>query len=331
MPFIIKPQLYQRDNNNWFYTLSFDIINLQTIGSYLTIMGFKLFLLLEKILMLLPKKMRKNFFTSLAHIAYYASSRYGNIGFINLDFVYKDSISKEEKKKIIKYSFRNLLLNFLHLMELRHMSKEELERKVTIKNIEAVQKAHKEGKAVIYITSHYCAWELGASVIGNSVESVYAIFKKMKNLDYQNWVLESRSKFGNNSLEKSNVIKPLIKIVKNQQACGILIDTAINKREGIEVDFLGKKVHQTATPAYLARKYNAAIIPVTIKTDDEENYTLIFFDEIEVQKSDDEKEDIRVATQLQTDWLSKLILDEPKFWFWIHRRFKSNYPQIYKK
>jgi KDO2-lipid IV(A) lauroyltransferase len=153
----------------------------------------------------------------------------------------------------------------------------------------------------------------------------------MKNLDYQNWVLESRSKFSNKSLEKSNVIKPLIKLVKNKEASGILIDTAINQREGVEVDFLGKRVHQSATPAYLARKYNAAIIPTTIKTDDEENYTLIFFDEIVVPRSDDEKEDIKKATQLQADWLTKLIFDEPKFWFWIHRRFKSNYPQIYKK
>lgn len=294
-------------------------------------MGFKFFLLFEKFLMVMPKKLRKSFFVLLANMAYYLSSRYRNIGYINLDFIYEDTISQEKKKEIIKYSFKNLLLNFLHLMELRHMSKEELEKKVTIKNIEVVHKAHKEGKAIIYVTSHYCAWELGAAAIGNSVESVHAIFKKMKNLDYQNWVLESRSKFSNKSLEKSNVIKPLIKLVKNKEASGILIDTAINQREGVEVDFLGKRVHQSATPAYLARKYNAAIIPTTIKTDDEENYTLIFFDEIVVPRSDDEKEDIKKATQLQADWLTKLIFDEPKFWFWIHRRFKSNYPQIYKK
>jgi Kdo2-lipid IVA lauroyltransferase/acyltransferase len=294
-------------------------------------MGFKFFLLFEKFLMVMPKKLRKSFFILLAKMAYYLSSRYRNIGFINLDFIYEDTISQEKKKEIIKYSFRNLLLNFLHLMELRHMSKEELEKKVTIKNIEVVHKAHKEGKAIIYITSHYCAWELGAAAIGNSVESLHAIFKKMKNLDYQNWVLESRSKFSNKSLEKSNVIKPLIKLVKNKEASGILIDTAINQREGVEIDFLGKRVHQSATPAYLARKYNAAIIPATIKTDDEENYILTFFDEIVVQRSDDEKEDIKRATELQADWLTKLIFDEPKFWFWIHRRFKSNYPQIYKK
>lgn len=267
----------------------------------------------------------------MANIAYYLSSRYRNIGFTNLDFIFGDKLTHKEKKKIVKYSFRNLLLNFLHLMEIRYMSKTELEDKVTIKNIQAVEKAHKQGRAIIYVTSHYCAWELGAAAIGNFIEPVYAVFKKMKNLDYQAWVLESRGKFNNKSLEKSNVIKSLIRVTKNKEASGILIDTAINKREGLEVTFFDKKVHQTATPAYLARKYGAAIIPVSIKTDDEESYTLEFFDEIKVENTQDEKADILKATQLQADWLTKIITDEPKYWFWIHRRFKSNYPQIYKK
>ncbi|MBE0513569.1 lipid A biosynthesis lauroyl acyltransferase [Sulfurimonas sp.] len=294
-------------------------------------MGFKLFLLLEKLLMLLPKKIRKSFFVLLANIAYFLSSRYRNIGFINLDFVFGDKLTQEEKKKIVKYSFKNLLLNFLHLMEIRHMRKEDLDKIVTIKNIEAVRKAHSEGRGVIYVTSHYCAWELGGASIGAFAEPIAAVYKKMKNKDYQRWTLESRERFSNSSLEKSNVVRPLIKLVKNRGASGILIDTAINRRDGLEVEFMGKLVHQTSTPAYLARKYNAAIIPVVMTTDDEENYTLRFFDEIEVQKSEDEQADILRATQLQADWLTRLITNEPKFWFWIHRRFKSNYPEIYKK
>lgn len=293
-------------------------------------MGFKLFLLLEKFLMIMPKKARKLFFVFLAAIAYHASPRYRNIGFINLDFTFGEKLSMEQKKEIVKYSFRNLLLNFLHLMEIRHMSKEELGKKITFKNIEAVQRVHEEGRAVIYVTPHYCAWELGAAAIGAFVEPIYAVFKKMKNSDYQEWMLESRARFGNKSLEKSNVIKPLINIIKNGGGCGIVIDTGINPREGVKVSFMGKEIQQTSTPAYLARKYNAAIIPVTITTDDEENYTLIFFDEIDVEKTDNEKVDIQKATQLQADWLTKLVGGEPKFWFWIHRRFKSDYPKIYK-
>lgn len=294
-------------------------------------MGFKLFLLLEKILMLLPKKARKQFFTFLAALAYHLSPRYRNVGFINLDFAFDNKLTQKEKEEIVKYSFKNLLLNFLHLMEIRHMSKEELAKKITIKNIQAVQKAHAEGRAIIYVTPHYSAWELGATAVGAFIEPITAVFKKMRNKEYQSWMLESRAQFGNKSLEKANVIKPLIKLIKNGEACGIVIDTGINSREGLEVSFLNKSVRQTSTPAYLARKYDAAIIPVTIRTNDEENYTLILYDEIYVEKTDNEQEDIQKATQLQADWLTKIITDDPKFWFWIHRRWKSDYPKIYKK
>jgi KDO2-lipid IV(A) lauroyltransferase len=293
-------------------------------------MGFKLFLLLEKFLMILPKGLRKRFFSLLGFIAYYASSRYRNVAYKNLDFVFDGKMSENAKKEITKYSFKNLMLNFLHLMEIRYMDKKDLAKKITIKNIEAVKKVHEQGRPVIYVTPHYSAWELGGASIAAFIEPITAVFKSMKNKQYQEWVLESRARFGNKSLEKSNVLKPLIKLLKNGEGCGIVIDTGINKREGLEVEFLGKKVRQTATPAFLARKYNAAIIPITIRTDDEENYTLMLFDEIVVEKTDDEQADIFRATQLQADWLSELIRKEPKFWFWIHRRFKGEYPYIYK-
>jgi len=293
-------------------------------------MGYKIFLLFESFLMLLPKSFRKWLFTSLGTLGYHISSKYRNVSFNNLDFIFGDKLTHEQKVQITKYSFRNLLLNFHHIMELRHMSKEDLEKIITIQNIEAVEKVHKEGRAVIYVTTHYSSWELGGASLGAFVEPLVAVYRKMKNPTMQDWLLEGRSKFGNINLEKSKVIKPLIRYIKDKKASGILIDTNLNKREGIEVEFMGKKISQTPTPAYLARKFNAAIIPVTIRTDDEENYTLMLFDEIKVEKTDDEQADIQKATQAQADWLGSIIEKEPKFWFWIHRRFKTDYPNIYK-
>jgi KDO2-lipid IV(A) lauroyltransferase len=292
-------------------------------------MGFKLFLLLEKFLMILPKKLRKGFFTSLATAGYYLSKRYKRVADINLDFVFDGKLSQEKKDEIIRYSFKNLAYNFLHVIELRHMSKEDLQVKISVENIEAVDKVHSEGRAVVYVTSHYCSWELGGASIGAFIEPIIAVYKKMKNRTYEEWLLESRGRFGNISMEKTNVVKPLIKALKKGMGSGLLIDTNINKRDGIIVEFMGKKIRQTSTPAFLARKYNAAIIPVTIVTDDEEHYTLKIYDEINVEKSDDIEADILKATQLQADWLSHIISKEPKFWFWLHRRFKSDYPDIY--
>ncbi len=294
-------------------------------------MGFKLFLLLEKLLMALPKNYRKNFFSFLASLAYTLAKKYRRISYINLDYAFDNKMSFEEKDKITRYSFKNLSFNFLHLMELRHMSKEMLQKKVTVQNIEAVNRVHAEGRAVIYVTTHYCSWELGGASLGAFVEPLAAVYKKLKNEAYQDWLLEARASFGNTNLEKSNVVKPLIRLIKKGGASGLLIDTNINEREGLMVEFMGKPIRQTSTPAYLARKFNAAIIPVTMRTDDEENYTLMLFDEIPVEKTDNEADDILKATQLQADWLTSIITKEPKFWFWLHRRWKSDNPEIYSK
>jgi len=292
-------------------------------------MGYKLLLIIESILMTLPKSVRKLFFTFLAFIAYHGAPKYRKIVRNNLNFAFDSSMSEEEIISITKYSFKNLLFNFMHLMELRHMSLDELQNKITIQNKEAVDRVHKEGRAVIYITTHYSSWELGGASVGAFIEPLAAVYKKMKNPPYENWVLEARSKFGNSNLEKTNVIKPLIKLIKNGGASGLLIDTNISPKDGTIVEFMGKSIRQTTSPAYLARKFNAAIIPVTIRTDDEENYTLMLFDEIPVEKTDDEKADIQKATQLQADWLTNLIRNEPKFWFWLHRRWKNDHPEIY--
>jgi len=293
-------------------------------------MGYKLLLILEKILMFLPRRVRKSFFTFIAFIAYKLSKKYRKIAEQNLNFVFDNKMSKNEINSIVRYSFKNLIFNFMHIMELRNISIDELKNKITIENIKAVKRVHDEDRAVIYVTSHYSSWELGGASLGAFVEPLAAVYKKMKNSVYEEWLLKGRASFGNTNLEKSSVIKPLIKLIKEKKASGILIDTNINQKDGVIVKFMGKNIRQTYTPAYLARKFNAAIIPVKIRTDDEDNYTLTLYDEIPVERTDDEKADILKATQLQADWLSNLIKKEPKFWFWLHRRFKNDYPEIYK-
>ena len=293
-------------------------------------MGYRLLLIFEKVLMLLPRSVRKAFFSSLATMAYYLASKHRKIVRQNLNFCFDNKMSDEEIKAITKYSFKNLIFNFLHIMELRNMSLDDLKKRVTVQNIEAVEKVHAEGRAVIYITTHYSSWELGGASLGALVEPVAAVYKKMKNRTYEEWLLEGRARFGNTNLEKSAVVKPLIKLIKAGKASGLLIDTNINPKDGVMINFMGKPLRQTYTPAYLARKFNAAVIPVTIRTDDEDNYTLMIFDEIPVEKTDDADADILNATQLQADWLSALIEKEPKFWFWLHRRFKNDHPEIYK-
>ena len=294
-------------------------------------MGYKALLFLEKILMALPESVRRGFFSFLALMGYYTLPKYRKIVHTNLTFLFGKSMDDTQKDAITRYSFKNLMFNIMYLMELRHMSKEAFKKKVSVKNFETVQKALNEKKPIIYITSHYSAWELAGSTLSVYAEPVTAVYKHLKNRQYEEWLLSSREHFGNRSVEKSNVLKKLIKVVKKKEAIGILIDTNINKKDGIPVKFFNKTIHQTPVPAYLSRKFDAVIIPAVIRTDDDIHYELTFYDPIQTPKTEDESADIAASTQMQATWLEEVIRKEPKFWFWLHRRFKNDYPEIYKE
>lgn len=295
------------------------------------LIGFYLFLAFEKFLMLLPRSWRKSFFKLLGTFAYYLSKRYGNVVEQNLKFVYGEEISKEFIERNKRFSFKQMMLNFMHTMESRYYTPEEIMQNIQFENLQIVQKAQKEKRPIIFVTGHYGSWELAGRALSFGVEPILIIYKKMKNKYFEDYLLSSRQKWKMTYAERHGATKVMLKTLKSGGAMAVLIDTNVRKRDAIAVDFLGHKTSQIQTTAYFARKFNAALIPALIHTDDDENFTIKFYDEIIPPKTDDEKEDLKISTQMQTDWLSQEILKKPEPWFWLHRRFKEDYPGIYKK
>ena len=292
--------------------------------------GFYIFLSFEKFLMLLPKGVRRTFFIFLGKLAYILSKRYKKVVRDNIIFVYGDSVNEAFITKVSKYQFKLLLLNLLQTIESKYYSIDEIKKNVTIINDAVIKKVQEEGRPIIFITSHYGAWELGGGLISALYEPLLIVYKKMKNPYFENYLLSSRAKWKISYVERHGATRAILKRLRSNKAIAILIDTNINKKEAITVNFLGHDVSQIKTTAYFARKFNAAIIPVLIHSDDDIHHQLEFAEEIVPPKTSDEKEDIKVSTQMQTDWLTKEILKRPEPWFWLHRRFKDDYPEIYK-
>lgn len=291
--------------------------------------GFYLFLVLEKFLMILPRKVRRAIFIALGKLAYILSKRYKKVVRDNLKFVYGENVEEPFVEKVTKYSFKLLLLNFLHTMESRYYSVEEIAKKVTFENEEVLKKAQEQKRPIIIVTGHYGAWELAGSMVSAKLEPLMIVYKHMKNRYFEEYLLSSRAQWKMSYVERHGATRAMIKQLRSGGAMAILIDTNVNKNEAVMVDFLNHPTSQIKTTAYLARKFNAALLPALIHTNDDENYVIRFGKEIIPPKTDDEEHDILVSTQMQTKWLSDEILKEPEPWFWLHRRFKDDYPEVY--
>jgi KDO2-lipid IV(A) lauroyltransferase len=291
-------------------------------------MLYRLFLLFDSLLMLLPHTWRKKIFTTLASLAHLLAFSRNQIIQANVDFAFEDQLSPVQKKEIERYCYRNLALNLLQVMENRHNTAEDLAKKITFENREMVDRYLSENRPIIFISAHYGNWEIGAASLAALITPITSIYKGLENDAFNPYLLEARSRHRLNLVEKNGAVKHLARALKNNQCVSLLIDQSSNQKSGAKVNFFAHPTYHTSATAQLSQKYNAPIIALYIYTDDEENYTIRFEEPIEI--ADDDEQSIIDATQIQVNSLEKHIRENPKFWFWCHKRWKTEFKEIYK-
>lgn len=288
---------------------------------------FRLFLVLDSLLMALPRSWRKGFFTSLADIAHRFAPKRNQVIQQNLAFAFNNALSDKEKEEIERYCYRNLALNLLQTMENRRNSAKELASCVTFKNREKVDAILSEGKGIIFVSAHLGNWELGAAALSSIITPIASIYRGFSRKEFDSYLFEARSNHRMKLAEKNGALKHMTKTLKNNGSISLMIDQASNARYGIPIDFFGHRTYHSSTAAHLGSKFNVPIVGVYIFSDDEEQYTISFEDPIEVKGVSEEA--ILEATTKQVNALERIIKEHPKFWFWCHKRWKGEYKEIY--
>ncbi len=292
---------------------------------------YKLFLLVVFILRNLPKSFLRAFFRFIAFLGYLFAKNTNRIIETNLNFVFENSLSKDEIQKIQKYSYFNMILWVQSLIENLDVTDEELKKTVKIENAHIIDNLKKEGKPLIFISAHYGNMEMLGHYINRFHISVYQVARESNFEEIDEFIIKAREASGSKIIFKSGALKKLVKVMLKKEAVSLLIDQNINSRDGEEVIFLGKKAYQTSTTASLARKFDAFIIPIAIFNKENYTYKIKVYEPIIPIKTDNEKDDIKQISQLEANAISAIIYEDKKQWFWPHKRFKSHYREIYEK
>jgi KDO2-lipid IV(A) lauroyltransferase len=288
---------------------------------------FRLFLVLDSVLMILPYSWRKGVFTTLAALAHRFAPKRNKIVQQNLAFAFGHALSMEEKKQIERYCYRNLALNLLQTMENRRNTAEDLARQVTFKNREKVDEFLSQGRGIIFVSAHFGNWELGGAALSSLITPVASIYKGFTRSEFDPYLLEARTHHRMVLAEKNGALKHMAKTLKNNGSVLLMIDQSSNPKYGVSADFFGHAAYHSSTAAHLAGKFHVPIIGVYITTEDEQHYTIAFEEPIEV--GDVNEEAVLEATTKQVNALERLIREHPKLWFWCHKRWKGEYKDIY--
>lgn len=292
---------------------------------------YKLFLVVVFILRKMPRFLRRAFFRFIATCGYLFAKGTNRIIETNLNFVFNNSLSRDEIKEIQKYSYFNMVLWVQSLIENLDVSDEELKRTVEIENEEILLNLKKENKPIILISAHYGNMEMLSCYMNKFVMPIHQVARESNFKEIDEFIVKAREASGSKIVFRDGALKKLVKAIMKKEAISLIIDQNINSRDGEEVYFLGKKAYQSASSASLARKFDAVIVPLAIFNKDEYKYKIKIYEPISPVKTDNEKEDVKLISQLEANAISAIIYEDKKQWFWPHKRFKSHYREIYEK
>ncbi|NLY03441.1 MAG: lipid A biosynthesis acyltransferase [Campylobacter sp.] len=287
------------------------------------------FKFLKFIVEILPKSSLNSFTKTVGNIAFKLNKKHRNIAKANLDLAYGDELSSIEKLDIIKRTYQNFGRFGADFILNQNSTKEFILSKVSFKNTHFFEKALSLGHPIIIQTAHYGNWELFSLAMSAKYGSLSIIGRSLDS-DVMNEILsQNRTQFNIELIDKKNATRSVIRALKDKRLLGILTDQNTTKKDGIEVEFFGRRVLHTPAASVFANKMNAIIIPTFIYQNSSGIDEICFFEPIDIKKFDKENA-IKKATQLQANATEKIIKQKPDEYFWFHKRFKHFYEEAYE-
>jgi KDO2-lipid IV(A) lauroyltransferase len=279
-----------------------------------------IFIVLGWLFRLLPLKISVSIGGILGGLIYYIDSKHRKIAFNNLKESFKEK-SDKEIISIIKKLYKNIGKSFVEFVSLPKLNKERLLKLVKIEGKENLENAISKGKGVIVIVSHFGNWEL--------VGAVYPLFGPSSAVAFpqsNKWVDKLINKYrratGLKILYTGNAIKDLIRSLRKKEIIGLLADQDAGG-EGVFVEFFGRYASTHKGPVVLSLKTGAPVILTFLIREKDNTHRLVIEKEIDIVKTNNFEEDVKVNTTKWVKILEDYIRKYPEQWFWVHRRWKT--------
>lgn len=259
------------------------------------------------------------------------------VGLKNLDAVFGETKTTEEKKKILATSIATFTQTMLDVFWFSKNPKHRITKFVKFEE-SALTEAFFQDNAIICITAHMGSWEIlgqAAALRGADLASIAAT---VKNKTVDRILIEQREKTGQTIIPQKGALKTLISRLRKNGKTAFVLDQNTDPMDGgILVNFLGLPMTVSPAPAVLAYRTETPLYFGFSIPQPGGNYLLKVTGSLEppaYEKGSNLDEVALQLTQEIEDHISEQIRKYPQFWLWSYKHWRkrpdgtypSNYP-----
>lgn len=273
------------------------------------------------------------------HVIHLLSSLLGNLLFLLLPERRKVAIesvrnalgegkSEEEIKRIVRASCKSFILTCFETVKFQPFFRAEHAREALRRHSDELEplfqkakKVHEESRGCIFVTPHIGNWEFLPHVSSIVGIPLVVVVRPIKNVYLERLIYSKRADSGQIIIPKRNALFALQKTLQRGKSIGMLPDQSI--RQGILVNFFGRKAPTTPVPAILAIFYQRPIVVVACcRKRNRYEFEGVVSDPLQPGEFKSEKEEIFRLTEEMNKRMETIIRQYPEQYFWIHNRWK---------
>ena len=259
-------------------------------------------------------------------------AKHRNIARTNLEFAYQGTKSEQEINRIVYRNFMQWGMIAYEWGRERFFHGRppgQLPFRMVVSGEEHLKAARERTKGgILLLSAHFGNWEYGHLHYAATLNKLNFIVRRIDNPLIEAQRVEANHHFGVTILYKEKGLKSAIKSLKKGDDLVIFADKKANPKEGIPCRFFGRKTMTLPIVAALAQKYRYPIVPMfVVRIGNSAVHELVFLPELTYSDSDSVEE----IAQRQNDIIEGIIRKHPDHWLWMHRKWKTEHPEIYGK
>ena len=261
----------------------------------------------------------------LALIRYYLSKPDREIISKNLTVVLKakgEVVTKERLRYLSRQVYKNFGKYLVEFFKFSKIDKQFIDRKVTIENIDKLDKLLSEGRGVICVSAHLGNWELGAAIVSSLGYSLNAIALPHSTKLVSHFFDKSRTDRDIRVIPLGMAIRRCFKALRKNEIVSFLGDKDFSGG-GIKVRFMDRETSMPKGPAVISLKMRAPIIFAFLVRQKNNNFRLFFENPIYPIQSQDEEDAVRIITQRCVEVIERYIKDYPAQWLMFRKIWNS--------
>lgn len=231
-------------------------------------------------------------------------------------------LTEAEARRIARASFRHFGAVLLSVVPMSEAAPEDLDTWILVDGLEHFDAAKAEGRGFIQITGHYGDWEAVALMQSRHGRSLTVIGRELDNPLLEPVLKAFRQRFGNRQIAKGGALRETMKALKAGDGVGFVQDQDA-LTSGVFVPFLGRWAATHAVAGTLAAKMDLPILPVFSWPRPDGRIQVRFLPPFHAPRTGDAARDAWEAARLMTRCVEDQVRKDPRFWFWMHNRFKT--------